>query len=93
MMELVLVPLWLEAQMRNLNCQSYTELTEFIVRHLGNQQTKKEKLTFKKEKEYNMSALYPVAEGSEAEVLESVEVNETVPPTDQRDGDVESDDV
>ena len=40
-----------------------------------------------------MSALYPVAEGSEAEVLESVEVNETVPPTDPRDGDVESDDV
>ena len=34
MMELVLskLPPWLEAQMRNLNCQSYTELTESIVR-------------------------------------------------------------
>ena len=38
MMELVLakLPPWLEAQMRNLNCQSYTELTESIVRHPGN---------------------------------------------------------
>ena len=32
-----------------------------------------------------MSALYPVAEGSEAEELESDEANETVPPTDERD--------
>ena len=53
-MELVLakLPPWLEAQMRNLNCQSYTELTESIVRHLGNQRTKTERLPFKKEKEY-----------------------------------------
>ena len=38
MMELVLakLPPWLEAQMRNLNCQSYTELTESIVRYPGN---------------------------------------------------------
>ena len=40
-----------------------------------------------------MSALYPVAEGSEAEELESDKVNETVPPTDERDGEVESDEV
>ena len=51
-MDLVLakLPPWLEAQMRNLNCQSYTELTESIVRHLGNQRTKTERLPFKKEK-------------------------------------------
>ena len=54
MMELVLakLPPWLEAQMRNLNCQRYTELTECIVRHLGNQRTKTERVLFKKEKEY-----------------------------------------
>ena len=40
-----------------------------------------------------MSALYLVAEGSEAEELESDEVNETVPPTDEHDGEVESDKV
>ena len=40
-----------------------------------------------------MSALYPVAEGSEAEELESDEVNETVSPTDEHDGEVESDEV
>ena len=53
-MELVLakLPPWLEAKMSNLNCQSYTELTESIVRHLGNQRTKTERLPFKKEKEY-----------------------------------------
>ena len=53
-MELVLDKLlpWLEAQFRNLNCQSYTELTESIVRHLENQQTKTERLPFKKEKGY-----------------------------------------
>ena len=68
-------------------------MTESIVRHLGNEQTNNERLPFKKEKEYNMSVLYPVAEGSEAEVLESCEVNETVPPTDEHDGDVESDNV
>ena len=54
MMELVRakLPPWFAAQMRNLNCQSYTELTESIVRHLGNQRTKTERLPFKKEKEY-----------------------------------------
>ena len=54
MMELVLAKLspWLEAQMRNLNCQSYTKLTEPIVRHLGNQRTRTERLPFKKEKAY-----------------------------------------
>ena len=31
-----------------------------------------------------ISALYPVAEGSEAEELESDEANETAPPTDER---------
>ena len=40
-----------------------------------------------------MSALYPVAERSEADELESDEVNETVPPTDEHDGEVESDEV
>ena len=40
-----------------------------------------------------MSALYPVAEGSEAKELESDEENETVPPTDERDGEVKSDKV
>ena len=52
MMELILakLPPWLEAQMRNLNCQSYTQLTESIVRHLGNQRTKTERLSFKKKK-------------------------------------------
>ena len=40
-----------------------------------------------------ISALYPVVEGSEAEELESDEVNKTVPPTDWRDGEVEFDEV
>ena len=40
-----------------------------------------------------VSALYPVAEGSEAEELESDEANETVPLTDERDGEAESDKV
>ena len=40
-----------------------------------------------------VSALYPVAEGSEAEELESDEANEIVPPTDERDGEAESDEV
>ena len=40
-----------------------------------------------------MSALCPIAEGSEAEELESDEANETVHPTDERDGEVESDEV
>ena len=40
-----------------------------------------------------VSALYPVAEGSEAEELESDEANQTVPPTDECDGEAESDEV
>ena len=40
-----------------------------------------------------MSALYSVAEGSEAEELESDGVNETVPSTDEHDGEVESDEM
>ena len=40
-----------------------------------------------------MSGLYPVTEGSEVEELESGEVNERVSPTDERDGEVESDEV
>ena len=55
MMELVLakLPPWLEAQMRNLNCQSYTELTESIVRHLGNQRTKTERYHLERKKSIN----------------------------------------
>ena len=47
MMELVLakLPVWHEDQIRNLNF--YIELTESIVRHLGNQRTKTERLPFK----------------------------------------------
>ena len=40
-----------------------------------------------------VSSLHPVAEGSEAEELESDEANETVPPTDEHDGEVEYDEV
>ena len=40
-----------------------------------------------------VSALCPVAEGSEAVELESDEVNETVPPTNERDVEAESDEV
>ena len=40
-----------------------------------------------------VSTLYPVAEGSEAEKLESDKANETVPPTDERDGEAESDEM
>ena len=40
-----------------------------------------------------MSGLYLVTEGSEVEELESDEVNETVSPTDERDREVESDEV
>ena len=40
-----------------------------------------------------VSALYPVAEGNEAEELESDEANEIVPPTNERDGEAESDEV
>ena len=39
------------------------------------------------------SALYPVAEGSEVEELESDEANKKIHPTDERDGEAESDEV
>ena len=37
------LPNWLEPQIRNLNCQSFEELSEAIVRHLGNSRIKREK--------------------------------------------------
>ena len=40
-----------------------------------------------------MSVLYPVAEGSEAEELEYDKANKIVPPTDEHDGEAESDEV
>ena len=40
-----------------------------------------------------VSALYPVAEGSEAEELEYDKTNKIVPPTDEHDGEAESDEV
>ena len=58
-MELAIAKLsnWLEPQIRNLNCQSFEELSEAIVRHLGNSRIKRgkdypkreEKREFKKE--------------------------------------------
>ena len=36
-------PNWLEPQIRNLNCQSFEELSEAIVRHMGNSKMWKEK--------------------------------------------------
>ena len=55
MMELVLakLPPWLEAQMRNLNCQSYTELTESIVRHLEINRQKLRDYHLKRKKSIN----------------------------------------
>ena len=40
-----------------------------------------------------MSALYPAAEGSEEEELEYDKANKIVPPTDEGDGEAESDEV
>ena len=37
------LPNWLEPQIRNLNCQSFEELSEAIVRHQGNSRIKREK--------------------------------------------------
>ena len=37
------LPNWLEPQIRNLNCQSFKELSEAIVRHLSNSKIRKEK--------------------------------------------------
>ena len=37
------LPNWLEPHVRNLNCQSFEELSEAIVRHLGNSKMWKEK--------------------------------------------------
>ena len=52
--ELVLskLPAWLEAQMRNLDCQTYEELTETIVRHLGNSKLRRDKSDRKKKEQY-----------------------------------------
>ena len=52
LMELVLakLPGWLETQMRNQNYQNYEELTEGIIRHLGNQKIRTEKNIKKKNK-------------------------------------------
>ena len=43
------LPYWLQPQIRNLNCQSYSELTEAILRHLGNLKLRKEKELYRKE--------------------------------------------
>ena len=43
------LPYWLQPQIRNLNCQSYSELTEAIVRHLGNSKLRKEKELYRKD--------------------------------------------
>ena len=37
------LPKWLEPQVCNLNCQSFEEVSEAIVRHLGNSKMQKEK--------------------------------------------------
>ena len=37
------LPNWLELQIRNLNCQSFVELSEAIVRYLGNSRMRREK--------------------------------------------------
>ena len=52
--ELVLskLPAWLEAQMRNLDCQTYEELTETIVRHLGNSKLRRDKSDRKEKEQY-----------------------------------------
>ena len=52
--ELVLskIPAWLEAQMRNLDCQTYEELTETIVRHLGNSKLRRDKSDRKEKEQY-----------------------------------------
>ena len=57
LIELVLakLPSWLEGQMRNLNCHSYAELTEAIIRHLGNSKAKNEK--------YHKKRTIPTSEG------------------------------
>ena len=57
LMELVLtkLPGWLETQLTNQNYQNYEELTEVIIRYLGNQKIRTEK-NIKKEKEnYNFA--------------------------------------
>ena len=60
LMELVLAKLqgWLETQMRNQNYQNYEELTEAIIRYLGNQKIRTEK-KIKKEKENYLFAKSP----------------------------------
>ena len=60
LMELVLakLPGWLETQMRNQKYQNYEELTEAIIRYLGNQKIRTEK-NIKKEKENDLFAKSP----------------------------------
>ena len=43
------LPYWLQPQIQNLNCQSYSELTEAILRHLGNMKLRKEKELYRKD--------------------------------------------
>ena len=42
------LPNWLELQIQNLNCQSFKDLTENIVRHVGNLRLRKEKELYRK---------------------------------------------
>ena len=60
LMEQVLAKLsgWLETQMRNQNYQNYEELTEAIIRYLGNRKIRTEK-NIKKEKENCLFAKSP----------------------------------
>ena len=39
------LPNWFEPQNHNLNCQSFKELSEAIVQHLGKSRIKREKIT------------------------------------------------
>ena len=62
LMELVLakLPGWLETQMRNQNYQNYEELTEAIIRHLGNQKIRTEKNIKKERKKITFLQRVPV---------------------------------
>ena len=42
------LPNWLELQFQSLNCQSFKDLTETIVRHVGNLRLRKEKELYRK---------------------------------------------
>ena len=43
-----MLPNWLELHIKNLNCQSFGDLTEAIVRHVGNSRVQKEKEQYRK---------------------------------------------